>query len=242
MYSKHEKPTVSATLYYYDTEYKEETAKNILSVLEDYHLFPPERIHADKLTKNKFAYADEHTRALFVDAYSEKDVLGLDMASGDSRYVSDYWKITWSFTYYKNSKLVGSCKFLPWNTLTIQSTYGRLKSKIAEKQFLDCVKKLIAVTHAFYASIDDVNNKVELQDKYKIPYFTPNSIQVIYWGNYIGDEIAAKFNLVNLTDIPAYQSELIGNGVFFTLSHSFHEFNTKEVNTRRNQIRRHLHK
>lgn len=236
MYSKHEHPIISASIFYYDTQYHTESAKTVQQILEEYAMFPPDRIHADVLTNNRYKKADAHVKEMFIQAYSEKNVLGIDMASGDSRKVTDYWRITWTLTYYKNRQPGGNGNFKPWNILTLQSTYGRLRNK-EERDFMDCVKALINALSPFYVSIDDVANKVKLQDSCNETHFAPNKIQTIYWGNYWGPEFINEFGLERLLSLPTYECEELNSGLFFTLSDSLHSHDNKEVARRRKQIK-----
>ena len=237
MYSKVEKPTLSATIYYYDIEYNQETAYNVLEILKKYNMYLPEKIYADKLTKGKFVSVENGIDNLFIQAYSEKDVFEVDMASGDSRKVDDYWRVDWSFTYYKNRKLVGACSLMPWNNLTVQSTYGRLQNHTNYDEFISCVKELIVVLDPFYASIDDVNNKVELLSKAGEAHFVPERVQEIFWGNYFGKIHCDNFGIEKMLEIPTEEMERIGEGVFFTLTKSALDFGTKEAIEARKKVK-----
>lgn len=240
MYTKNEKAVVSATIFYYDIEYRKETAQKVLEILEEHMMFPPEKIHADRLTNNTYVCANEKVNKVFVDAYSEKDVWGIDMASGNSKFVQEYWRVNWGLTFYKNSRIVGSCKLMPWNTLTIQSTYGRLESIHEQANYLACIKSLIMVLNPFCVTIDDVDNKIMLQDRKAITHFVPGEIQEIYWANYFDKSLLDRYSVDISSDFPAYHYEWIGNGLFFTLSESLHNYNTKDTQARRKQIRRYL--
>jgi len=243
MYQKFEVPQFKATLYYYDFDYNSTTAEQIVSVLEQYNFFPPERICADKLTKNRYKKANEHTAKLFVQAYSEKDVFSIEttaaVGSGEDRE-KEFWKVVLGFTYYKNSRLVGSCKFKPWNTLSIYSTRGRLQNSDNYNDFINCVRHLIATIKPFQACIDDVANCVELMDKVKATHFTPHILQQIYWGNYYGEGYKTLLGENCILQLPAFKTESIGDGVFFALSDSLLDFDSKEVETRRKDIWKHL--
>ena len=237
MYSKYERPIISASLFYYDTQYDSETARKVLQILDQHTMFPPDKIHADILTNNRYIKADVCAKDIFVKAYSEKDVLGIDMASGDSRKVTDYWRFNWKLTYNKNQRQVIGNKFKPWNIITLQSTYGRLQNE-EEFFFIDCVKALIKAVSPFYASIDDIANKLELQNLCNETHFTPDKVQTIYWGNYFGREYTNRYGLEKIMSLPAYECEKIDDGVFFALSDSLHNYGGKEVVQRRKQIKR----
>lgn len=234
------KQIISGTIYYYDTEYRLETAKKVLAILKRHNMFPPEKIHADKLTSNKYVQANSNADALFTAAYSEKDVFEIDMASGDGCNSQEYWRVNWGLTYYKNSRTVGAGKVTPWNTLTLQSTCGKLRSPDAQENFLACFKELIALLVPFYASIDEVRNKIILQDKVSASCFIPHQVQQIYWGNYFGKELLDGFDIEIESDFPAFRWERLGDGIFFVLSDSLCSFDTKEVQVRRKKIRKQL--
>ena len=217
--------------------YSAEVAYKVLETLKRYEMFPPHKIHAGKLTKNRFVLANKQTSEVFVDAYSEKDVFGIDMASGDSRTSDDFWRVDWGFTYYKNSKLLGSCKFLPWNTLTIQSTYGRLENDAISHAFMSCVRDLILLLDPFYASIDDLGNKVYLMGKTRDKHFVPDQVQEIFWGNYWGPDHCQRYGTNQLFDVAGCNIETIGKGVFFSLSNSMLENKSQAIDCLRKQIK-----
>lgn len=240
MYSKYEKPVIICSIFYYDLEYKKETGEQVINILEKYNMYPPEKFYAGKITKNKFIYANNLTKELLIDAYSEKDVFGIDMASGNSRRVTDYWRVEWDWTFYKNSKLAVEPVFKPWNVLSIHSTYGRLNNSNIYKAFFSCIKELIEVLTPFYASIDDVSNKVTLMNKTKERYFIPERIQEIYWGNYFGEEHCDYYGLEKLKSIPAVHVEKLGKGIYFSLTDNVFEFDSLECKLLRRKIKNYL--
>lgn len=240
MYSKYETPIIICSIFYYDREYKKSTGEQVLDILEKYKMFPPEKFYAEKLTNNRFIYATEHTKEMMARAYSEKDILGLDMASGNSRKVADYWRVEWNLTFHKNSKLAVEPVFNPWNVLSIHSTHGRMKNPEIYSDFFDCMKELIKLLDPFYASIDDVSNKVDLMDRTQEAHFVPDRIQEIYWGNYFGQLHCDHYGTDKIKAIPAKNIERIGNGVFFSLTDHVLEYNSKECNTERKNVKKYL--
>lgn len=177
---------------------------------------------------------------MFVQAYSERDVLEIDMASGNSRKVTDFWKVNWKLTYYKNSCLTGFCKIISWNILTIQSTYGRMYDQANYSKFFACIKELIGILNPFYASIDDVSNTLRLMDRAKEPHFVPDRIQAVYWGNYWGEDHCKKIGVGKVLNIPVAYVEQIGRGVYFALSDSVQGFASKETEVARRKVERFL--
>ena len=241
MYSKYEKPIIKASIFYYDIEYSRDTAIKVLQILEKYNMYPPEKICADLLTNNKFICASEQTKDLFVQAYSEKGVLGVDMASGNSRKVADYWRVNWGFTFYKEKKLaVKNPKFMPWNVLSIHSTHGRLNDNDIYLDYLNCVKELIVILNPFYASIDDIDNKVKLLNQTREPHFVPNSIQQIYWGNYFGEQQCLQYGLDKIGNNEMGIVEKIGKGILILLTDHVLEYDSKECKQNRNKIKSYL--
>lgn len=240
MYSEYECPVISSSLFYYDIEYREETAERVITVLKENGMFPPDKIHADELTRNRYINVNKDVENMIIRAYSQKNIFGIDMSSGNSQLVSDFWRVNWGLTYYKNEKIVGSSKFLPWNVLTIQSTHSRLQNISDHNNFIACIKDLIKCIHPFYVSIDDLANKIKLQDKSNETHFIPNNLRTIYWGNYLGEMYAEKFGLEHLLAIPSCNKEQLINGVFFTLSDSALDFDSKDVSILRRQIKKYL--
>ena len=233
-------PVISATIFYFDCEYSANTSKKVLSILEKYDMFPPSKIHIGKLTKNRFVFTNEKTPDLFIQGYCEKDVFGIDMASGDCKTTPEYWRLDWGFTYYKNSRLTGSCKFKPWNTLTIQSTHGRLQNEGIERNYISCIKDLIKLLQPFYVSIDDLQNKIRMMEKANETHFTPGKVQTVYWGNYFGEDYCKLFDISPLFCLPVHMLERINGGVFFTLSDSVLKYKGLSIDLMRKQIEKQL--
>lgn len=242
MYSEYEKPIIKCTIFYYDTDYKKSTAEQIFEILEKYNMFPPEKFYAGKLTRNRFIYANEQTKDVMVQAYAEKNVLGIAMASGNSRKVEEYWSVDWSLTFYKNSKLAVEPTFMPWNVLSIESTHGRLQDPAVYRDFFLCMKDLIKLIHPFYARVDDVDNAVTLMDRTKERRFVPDYIQQIYWGNYFGSMHCNHYGMDKIEKIPASNVEKIGDGVFFSLTDHVLEYNTRECKQARRRVEKYLKK
>lgn len=240
MYSKKEHPIIRATIYYYDTQYSPITSYSVLRILKKYHFYPPHKFYAGKLTNNRFIKGNNCDNT-FIQAYSELDILEVDMSSADSRHTADYWRVNWGFTFHKNSKLaIQSPKFIPWNILTIDSTYGRLNDSHAEEEFLLCVKELICLIDPFLVSIDDVNNKVELMDQVRETAFVPDRIQQIFWFNYWRNDILLQYKNNVLWENSKENIEEFHNGIIVILSDRILNFDTDECKINRKKIRRYL--
>lgn len=239
-YSNYEKAQMCGSLFYYDSEYNSDLAYEVFSVLEKHKFFPPKKVYADLLTKRKFVNYSPDMRSLLVKAYSEKNVFGIDMATGNNTSENDYWRLTWDFTFYKNEKLCVTPQFMPWNVLSLYSTHGLLEDEGIYRNYLSCLLELITVIDPFYMKIDDVSNSVDLLAKIKQTHFTPGCVQQIYWGNYFGPQYCSKYNVFASNVIPAYKSESVGNGIFFTLSDNLLDFSSDECITRRKEILKYL--
>ena len=239
MYSDFEQPIIKCSIFYYDTEYNKHTAERVLDILEKYNFFPPEKFYAEGLTKNRFIRTSEQTKEVMIQAYNEKDVFGVDMSSGDSRKVIDYWRVEWNFTFHKSKKTIDST-FKPWNILSIHSTHGRFNDPLMYEVYFDCIKELIKFLDPFYASVDDVDNKVKLMDLTGETHFVPKRIQQIYWGNYFGAIHCESFGYDKVCNIPAKNVEKIGAGVFFTLTDHVLEYDSIKCKRERNRIKNYL--
>ena len=129
---------------------------------------------------------------------------------------------------------------LPWNTLTIQSTYGRLYNEANAMNYLNCIKELIAFLSPFYASVDELKTKVELMGKTPEQHFVSDKVQEIFWGNFWGEEFCKRYDANGILESTECHIETIGNGIFFTLSESMHDSQTHKIDTYRRIIKKHL--
>lgn len=243
MYSEYERPKISFALFYYDEDYERGTSEKVLNSLEKYGFFPPEKIYIDRMTKGRYVYYKPHMREMFVDAYSTPGSLSIGMADGNSRKVEELWTFDWNFTFIKTLMLTKeprSGTFIPWNVLSLSMTYGRFKDPEICSNFFSFVKDVIIDINPFYARIDDISNGVDIFDAVNEERFEPGRIQQIYWGNYLGPDYCAKYNVGDGSEIPAHSVEKLGNGVFFTLSDNVLDFESEECVERRRKIRKHF--
>lgn len=236
----YEKPLIDATIYYYDIEYKRETAQKVLDILKRHNLFPPEKICLGPLTRNKYLFASDQTEKQFVDAYAEKDVFLIDMASAPFAKPGNLWEVHWTLTYCKGSDYDGTGKFMPWNILTISSTHGRMHDPLNYEQFFSAAKELIELLDPFYANIDDVSNSVKLMRKSCEKHFSPDHVQQIYWGNYFGKQFCENIGREKIMNIPVTHIEPIGQGIYFTLTNSVFDFSSRECDIFRKAIKQSL--
>ena len=235
-----ETPIVRADIMYYDNIYPRNLPESVVAVLEKYGFFPPEKIYADRLTRGRYVNYKTEMREMFIRAYTEKDVFEVAMGDGDSSKVKDYWHFTWGFTFYKNSKLPVEPVFQPWNVLSIDSTYGRLRNPEAYDNYLKCIKEIIGILKPFYASIDDVSNSIYLMKKAHESHFKPEYIQQIYWGNYFGEGHCNRYGMEKILHIPARQIEKINGGVLFTLTDRIFSYNSGECIKARKAVQKYL--
>ena len=239
MYLTNEKPIIRSNLCYYDCEYTRNLGRDVQQILGKYGFFPPDKIYADSLTKGK--YIKYHDNLIdFMDlAYTKKGILGISMASGDSRIVSDYWAFDWYFTFYKNEKLaVNKPKFVPWNVLSLDTTYGRIKNDEEHSKYLACIAELIVLIKPFHARIDDVSNAVALLKKTGESCFTPDHIQQVYWGNYWDLDHYSTLDKESLLQIPDCCVQELGNGVFLTLTDCVLDATTSRCNQNRKNVKK----
>lgn len=240
MYSKHETPLIRGTLYYYDDAYPAALGGQVRDALEAFGFFPPEKLYADVLTGGEYQPFTPEMADLFPRGYSEKEVFSLSMASADSSKAAEYWKFDWYFTFHKSDTLAVTPIFRPWNVLTLDSTYDRLRDPAAYDAYFACLKELIALIRPFYARIDDVANANRLLNAAKEPHFKPDYIQQIYWGNYFGPEFCDRFGKEKLLHLPAGQISELADGVFFTLTDSVLEAPAWKCGIARRKIKRYL--
>lgn len=233
MYSKNEIPKFSASLFYYDFQYSSEVSYTVKSILKEYGFFPPEKIYADRLTGNRYRLYSRLHEDVFVKAYSEPNIIGLSMASGDSRKVTEFWQFDWGYTFYKCSDIdISQTSFKPWNVITLQSTYGRLNEASNQQAFLNCVLSLIKYLKPFYGNLDDIDNLVELDQK----PFQPNEKRPVFWGNYWGSDYCKMVGVERLNWNPEFKFLLINDGVFFALTDCLRDCTSRTSNELRRRI------
>ena len=101
MYSDYERPKISATIFYYDREYCRETAEKVIGIAEQFGLFPPSKIRADKLTQGRFRVYRPSMRDIAVKAYSEKNVFSVFWELPNIKEETDSFTFEWTFNLYK---------------------------------------------------------------------------------------------------------------------------------------------
>lgn len=238
-YQKFETPVFVSSLYYYDSDYFPDTAERIFAVLDKHSFSSPDKLYAEKLTNNRSIAARSNSLELFVKAYEEKGVLGVEMFKAgqmSGKTATEFWKVVLSLTYLKNYPVISEKSFKPWNVLSIYSTHTRLNERQNYKDFIDCTKNLINVVEPFYASIDDVSNKVTLMDEAHVPCFRPYERVPLFWGNYLSRGYFDK----NVEEIfPLIQSsdkELIKDGIYFSLSDSIFDYDSTKLQLCRKKV------
>lgn len=241
MYSKNETPLFGAAIFYYDNKYERTTSQAVAGVLEQFGYFPPERVYAGKLTNNRVVSSPADAKRVFVQAYSEKDIIGIELLNGNIRSGERFWRMMWNFTFLKNSKLaIKAPKFQPWNVLMLNTSYSRLNNDAVYSDFFSCVKGLIEVLCPFYAVFDDIANRVHLLERTREKTFVPGRVQQIYWGNYLGEEYCRQYGYKNLSALPAQRIEALANGCLFFLTDRATGFSSSECKSRRAQIMQYL--
>ena len=158
---ENEVPEIKTAIVYYDTEYKHATAEHVLEILERNHLFLPERLCADHLTRGRMKKYTPDMRDLFVRAYSEPDVLGVEWEAGREKRGEEYLSFSWNLTFHKESNHLES-SYHPWNVLQFYASYEWMRVPGRQAQLLQCVRELCEALDAFRADMDDVANSVDL--------------------------------------------------------------------------------
>ena len=240
MYTEPEIPIFRASICYYDSSYREETAEKVLSVLEKYRFFPAEWFHADQLTHDRLIRYTDDQRGLIPSAYSKKDIMGLVLTSGSRQDTEMYWKVGWNFTFYKNSRLGFTPVFKPWNVISLDISHDRILLPGMQTCFLNCAEELIGTVHAFYADIDDVDNSVSLRAAARIDRFSPDEKPAVYWGNYWGSDYIAANHLPGAAILSLPTGKAIDDGVYFTLSDNILDYSSAEVRKIRRRIQKSL--
>lgn len=242
MYNYNEKPLIRATLFYYDNEYcSEYYPKEILKILKNSPFADPKKYFAGLLTHNKFINTDEKFEEVFIKSYTQKDVFEIDITNGDINKEDLFWEIDWSYTFFKNSKLIRKNTFFkPWNIITISTSYEWVNLPGNIESLLQCLFKIIEVIRPVYGNIDDVNNKVELLEEAGYSCVNIDTIQQIYWGNYFGSELSQKINLNDdvFAQLPVSYGRRIADGFYFSLTNNPLIFKSKEIFKLRKEIKK----
>lgn len=232
MYLKNEIPKISASVFYYDTVYQQSTAERVLEILERNQMFIPERLCADHLTRGRLRKYTPEMREVFLNAYAEPDVLGIEWEAGDPRSSENYLGFTWSLTFLKSRDHIESA-FHPWNIITFNACYGWLQDPTHQAKLLRCMKELSFALGAFCAIIDDIAQRVALRHRTGERTFSPDHIQQVYWGNYWGAQLLSLLQLEKLRELHLPNYEETTNGVFFTLTDNVFDFNSRICNAQR---------
>lgn len=235
MYASYERPTISMSICYYDTEYRRQTAECVLDILKRNQMFRPSRMDADHLTGGRMKKYTPDMEELFLRAYGEPDVLGIAWESGDYRSGKDYMGFLWSLTFLKNSSHIQS-SYHPWNVLSFTLCYDWLREPAHHARLLQCTQELSAALHAFHASIDDTANEGALLRKTGEPTFLPDHIQQVYWGNYWGEHLLSQAPVDALRAFKPRNYAETGSGVFFTLTDSVFDFGSRACDQQRKRI------
>lgn len=235
MYLKNEIPKISASVFYYDTVYQRSTSERVLEILERNQMFIPERLRADHLTGGRLRRYTPEMREIFLNAYAEPDVLGIEWEAGDPRSSESYLGFTWSLTFLKSCDHIEST-FHPWNIITFNACYGWLQDPTHHAKLLRCMKELSFTVGAFCTIIDDIAQRVALRHQTGERTFSPEHIQQVYWGNYWGAHLLPRLQLEKLRELHLPNYEETENGVFFTLTEHVFDFNSRMCNAQRNKV------
>ena len=231
MYENYEKPQFSACLLYFDDRYPHDLALRILNTIKEYGFYPPKLIFAGSLTNNRYIKFHTDREDLFDSAYSDQDVLTIELCSSQKNQATGFWRLLITKAINKGPALPRSKK--EWNTLHLSFTYDKLTDEAFCVRFQKCVKRLIELLHPFFARMDDMAVSVDMALDRNPPngfartqpteYGTVNAI---YWGNYYGSDYCKKYLPPDITCCDAAVWEPLGDGMFFSLSGEIKDFCT----------------
>lgn len=235
MYSYNELPMISMSVFYYDTEYRRQTAECVLDILKRNQMFLPSRMRADHLTQGRMKKYTPEMQELFLSAYGEPDVLGIEWETGNPQSSENFLGFQWDLTFLKMRNHIQS-SFQPWNILTLDASYGWFSTPKQQINLLRCIKELSDSLGAFCAKIDDMANSVDLRHQTDEPSFSPSHIQQVYWGNYWGQHLFSQVQIEKLRSLNLPNYAETESGVFFTLTHDVFDFNSRVCNVQRKKI------
>ena len=220
---ENEIPEIKVTIFYYDTDYKRATVERVLEILERNRLFLPERLCAGHLTRGRMKKYTPDMRELFLQAYSEPDVLGVEWEAGREKRGEEHLFFRWNLTFYKESDHSES-SYHPWNVLSFSATYEWMRVPGRQAQLLQCVRELCEALNAFRADMDDIANGVDLRERAGEETRKADYIQQIYWGNYLGQHLKEQISLRQLRAMRLPNYAETEKGVFFTLTEDVFDF------------------
>ena len=223
LYADYEIPKIKATIFHYDLEYNRTTAERVLEILERNQLFPPRRLCAAHLTGGRLKKYTPDMRELFLQAYSEPDVLGVEWETGREKRGEEHLFFRWNLTFYKESNHLES-SYHPWNVLSFAATYEWMRAPGRQAQLLQCVRELCEALDAVWAVMDDVSNSVDLLDRAGEKGYDSDYIQQIFWGNYLGQQLKEQISLKQLRAMQLPNYAETEKGVFFTLTKDVFDF------------------
>ena len=233
MYEKYEKPQFSACLLYFDDTHSQELALRILNSIRKYDFYPPKLIFAGNLTNNRYIKFHIDREDMFERAYSDKDVLTIELCSSQKNKATGFWKLLITKAFNNEPALPRSKKEMQWNTLHLSFTYDKLTDEEFCARYKKCVKTLIELLHPFFARMDDMAVSVDMALERNPPDGFARTqpteygmVNAIYWGNYYGPDYCKKYFPPDITCCDAAVWEPLGDGMFFSLSKDIKDFCT----------------
>lgn len=202
MYENYEKPQFSACLLYFDDRYSHDLALRILNTIKEYGFYPPKLIFAGSLTNNRYIKFHTDREDLFDSAYSDQDVLTIELCSSQKNQATGFWRLLITKAINKGPALPRSKK--EWNTL--HPFFARMDD--------------MAVSVDMALDRNPPNGFARTQPT---EYGTVNAI---YWGNYYGSDYCKKYLSPDITCCDAAVWEPLGDGMFFSLSGEIKDFCT----------------
>ncbi len=243
MYQSFEKPLFDTSVFYYDVNFYRDTAEKIVEVFERNEFLPCGIVCLEKYTNKKFIkYKPEHKK-MFVDAYEDYEVVSIILETKDSRKTTNYCCVDFTMNKPDRELIRRLNEINPnrkqnvrWNVLSFYSTYEWIRDKENYAKLINTLYELIPILLPFCIEIDDLSHALKIRHIANEPTFKADHIQQVYWGNYWGGHLMKQVNLEELRKLPVSQLKETENGVFFTLSDSIFDFNSKQCNSLRKKV------
>ena len=234
-------PTISARISYMGNNFNIETGKKIFQILEKYGFANVRKMIVDQRRCNKATQREilisvktEFNENCFANAYCDRRTAGIYLLKKESDIEGCEIDIYNTRNNIGTERVIHNC-----NYICINSTHGRLENPDNHDSFLKCTKELIEVSNALSVDVDDISNELVLYQKYRVKH-SLNEVNTVYWGNYFDEELCNKYGFEKIITLSAYHVERIGNGMFFALTNSVLDYDSKEAKANRKAIMKKL--
>lgn len=215
MYSKEEIPKIRINLFFYNNDFSLDQAKTLKSLLMKYNFFPPRKIYAGNLTKNRVLNFKENMSDYFVESMISDNSIGFGMSSISNKSENEYWQVD-IYRGATEKKLNFIPTYRQWGIITIDSTYGRLGVLDNLFNLQSLMFELIDFVNPFYGTVEDISISVDLMSKTREKRFVPGFPQNVYWGNYFSKEYCEIFDPDVIRNLPSMNIVELKNGLYFS--------------------------